>query len=101
MKQLALEFVLNTGEIRKTHELDYNAYFAVLTFETEELKKLYDTWEEESDTSDFPANLASALYANALRFRFIKIPLLSHETVESAMFGHFCLCDQDQPSNNV
>ena len=95
MKHLALEFVLNTGEIRKTHKLDYNAYFAVLTFETEELKKLYDTCEEESETSDFPANLACALYSNALRFRFIKKPLLSHETVESAMFGHFCLCDQD------
>ena len=95
MKLLALEFVLNTGEIRKTHELDYNAYFAVLTFVTEELKKLYDIWQKQRDLLIFPANFATALYVNALQHRFIQKPLLTHETVESAQFGHFCLCDQD------
>ena len=62
MKHLALQFVLNTGEIRKTHELDFNAYFAVLHFDTEELKKSYETWDDECESRVFPVELATALF---------------------------------------
>ena len=67
MKQKALKFVLNTGAIRKTHELDYNAYFAVLHVDNQALNTSIEEW----DANVFPIELATALYANAIRCGFL------------------------------
>ena len=69
-EKLALLFVLNTGEIRKTCELDYNAYFGLLQINIDALKNLYGEWEDESESRIFPVKVASALYANALNIGF-------------------------------
>ena len=96
MKQRALKFVLNTGAIRKTHELDYNAYFAVLHVDNPALNTAIEEW----DSPVFPVELATALYANAIRCGFLCKKLKPHETVVSAEFGFFCLCEE-QPCTTL
>ena len=85
MKQRALKFVLNTGDIRKTHELDFNAYFSVLHVDNQELNTSIEEW----DANVFPVELATALYANAIRCGFLCKKLEPHETVVSAEFVFF------------
>ena len=70
-EKLALLFVLNTGEIRKTCELDYNAYFGLLQINIDALKNLYGEWEDEIESRILNLNFDGKYLS--LKLRYLKL----------------------------
>ena len=93
MKQFCLAFTLNTKEIRVTPEIEYNAYLALQNFTGKRLKEMHRKFKEDVSNVELPAELATAMFENAIKMGFDIKPLNEHESVVSAFYGEFKICD--------
>ena len=93
MKQFCLAFTLNTEEIRVTLENDYNVYFALQYFTSKRLKEMHKKFNKDVSNIEFPSELATAMFENAIEMGFDMESLKEHESVVSAFFSEFKICD--------
>ena len=101
MKGFCLAFILNTGEIMTTREIDMNGYFGYTSFSRWDHKIKREVRKFKKDCQDevYPAVLANIMYQKARKYDQIG-PLKENEFIVSAKFGYYCQCNRVDDGRN-